>query len=118
MSAVLAPRDDPEAGTWDTAPFVEPALTDLVELLMSCQGYPRARPGRAFPPRQINLCDILCECDQAELAEAVLAHVADPLCHPSLESRLEKIVSNYLRDTEWHTRRIEELHEESQEGDE
>ena len=95
-----------------TAPFMDRVLDDLVERMMGNEEYPK-RPSRL----QINLLDILCECNQEALAQAVVAHVADPLCYPALNQRIVRIVRNHLDLSAWVFQRARELAEEAKNGD-
>ena len=93
--------------------FCEKALEDLVERMMNGEEYPRqAANGR----EQINRLDILHECDHAVLASAVSRHLAD---EPDvLETAVEHMIRNYLRDSKWHERRIAEMVEEARDAQE
>ena len=103
---------DDAAGESLREQFYEKALEDLVERMMNGEEYPR----RAVNGRdQINRLDILHDCDHALLASAVSRHLAD---EPDvLETAVEHMVRNYLRDSKWHERRIAEMIEEARDDE-
>ena len=82
----------------------ERALTDLVARMFDGEEYPE----NVHRGQQINQLDILIECDQAELAEAVSQFLVgrDDDC---FRDQIEKIVRNYLSDSTWHEVRMAEM---------
>lgn len=102
-----APTDDQID---DDARLRERALDDLCDRLERGEEYPRHHARR-----QINRNDILHECKQSLLAVAVEAHLQDEFCAPTLNSRVWAIMREYLRDGEFHERRIAEMREEEKE---
>ena len=79
----------------------EEALTRLVDEIMAIREY----PAKAHSSQQINLLDILADCDQWDLAVMVLTNI------DSLDMRdgIEKLVKDYLRDTHWHDMMVDDI---------
>jgi hypothetical protein len=97
----------------DIEPFLERALDDLVWRLMDGQEYPR-RCANKF--RQINRLDILCEQDTYALATILLEAVdVGNAGWLDAETKVERIVREYLRDTHWHHQRAHEMADEEAE---
>ena len=95
--------------------FYEKALEDLVERMMNDEEYPRrVANGRD----QINRLDILHECDHAVLADAVNTQLQEGAFSDALETAVERLVRDYLRDSSFHERRIAEMIEEARDEQE
>ena len=71
----------------------EEALTRLVDEIMAIREY----PAKAHSSQQINLLDILADCDQYDLSVMVVTY-----CDLNMRDGIEKLVKDYLRDTHWH----------------
>jgi hypothetical protein len=86
----------------------ERALEELVDTVMDGNEFPR-RATR----QQINLLDILNDCDQSLLASSVTKQLcSDRVFIADLQTDVKKIVSDWLLDTEWHELMIEKLREQ------
>ena len=90
----------------------ERALDDLADRLERPEAYPREYDRT----RQITRRVILSEYDQELVAEALEAYLRDKDCIPSLNNRIWAMMRDYLRDTDWHTRRTAELRNEDAEN--
>jgi hypothetical protein len=86
------------------------ALDDLVERLSRGEEYPR----NVHSDQQLNRRDILNDSDHDELVDAVIASLAKD--QEQFEDRIALIVRNYLRDTQWHQQRIDEMRVEEDEA--
>ena len=88
----------------------EEALTRLVDEIMAIREY----PAKGHSSQQINLLDILADCDQWDLAVMVLTNI------DSLDMRdgIEKLVKDYLRDTHWHDMMLRDIELDSKYNDE
>lgn len=87
------------------------ALDDLVDLVMRGEEYPKG----VHRGQQINRLDILGECDQFELAQAVEWAIKDQVYTAALTERITAIVRAYLYESVWHTTMIEQLKFEERE---
>lgn len=77
------------------------ALIDLTDRMFRGEEYPRRLQGY----QQVNLIDILHEVDQSDLARAIVsARKGEPL-----DDCLRPLVSAWLFETHFHTKRIEEM---------
>ena len=85
------------------------ALDDLVDRIMDFEEYPRRAMGQ-----QINLLDILIDCDHNWLAQAVWRELKDG---PTLSLDIPKLVRAYLEDSEWLALRIAEMQQEDKEAE-
>ena len=79
----------------------EEALTRLVDEIMAGREY----PAKVHSGQQINLTDILCECDSAELADMVV----NSLGGIGIYDQAEELVKDYLRDTHWHDMMVDDI---------
>ena len=84
------------------------ALDDLVDRIMDFEEYPRRATGQ-----QINLLDILIDCDQEKLGQAVWRELKERL---TLGQDVRKLVRARLEDSEWLALRIAEMQQEDKEA--
>jgi hypothetical protein len=88
------------------------ALEDLIDRVMRGEKYPKGYT------TGVTLHSILGDgiaTDGSDIVDAVVAHVRDRHCIPSLEYRIEKIVRGYFEDSAWLDQRINEMEQEARE---
>ena len=107
---------DPDAGTYDPDEYRERALDDVIDLIMLFGVYP---PPRVYgkPHRiEFDLAEWVAEnVDVGELAQFLVAHIANDDDKNMRQDRLEKEIAaklrEHLRDSDMVVDKIEELHE-------
>ena len=112
-TAAAVQHDRDESRREAALPTYEAARESLVEIIMDGQRFPK----HASVWSRVSLHDILVQVDQADLSEAVRAHLSDPLLN-DLGSAVEKMVCAYFEGdgSAWVDMRRDEMAAEAEES--
>lgn len=110
-------KGDPDAGTYDPDEYRERALDEVIETIMLFGIYPQPNPYRAPRQTEFDLAEWVAEnVDVGELAQFLVAHIANDDDKNTRQDRIEKEISarlrDHLRDSDMVADKIEELHED------